>query len=101
MKSCNITRVISRYNTQDCTSQGRHLGQYIPSQSSFFSLGQDKRSVVDVFIVAFVMYRDIKMADKTSKSMRKRERNREKKENKKRKRSDVHDTELVKHYEAL
>lgn len=41
------------------------------------------------------------MADKTSKSMRKRERNREKKENKKRKRSDVHDTELVKHYEAF
>ena len=34
MKSCNITRVIPRYNTQD--SQGRHLGQYIPSQSSFF-----------------------------------------------------------------
>ncbi|KAK2556884.1 Retinitis pigmentosa 9 protein, partial [Acropora cervicornis] len=34
------------------------------------------------------------MADKTSKSMKKRERNREKKENKKRKRSDVDDTEL-------
>lgn len=41
------------------------------------------------------------MADKTSKSMRKKERNREKKESKKRKRSDVDDTELVKHYEAL